>query len=561
MVISTVNQVVYNGDGITTAWPYTFRIIDDTDIKLAILESDGSETDITSDYYVDTVNNTVYYPGYAPGAEPPEEDQPPVLPAGKKLLIYRQLPVTQEKDLGEKWPFEVIELALDKLTMILQQIYEWWGRCLKISPVASAEHPDFDMTFPIEAGKSFRVNAEGTGFEVSDDPGIAAEAAYEALEKAEEAKDAAISAQEAAEAAVALIDLQAVWYDTVADMVADDIPAGNTAGTKGYATVNDGGSATYNIREKTGADVDDGKYIIFLNNGNVAEWVSQNDYLSYKDSNYTEEYTVPVFKSYHQASVEWEAQKALDAAENTLTIATYNTENECDQRCIGDVSNIPLSKRLTVALMTKAQVIGFQEALNGYDVDAMDMYSNLGKFTDGIFAPIKPNVLGGPYTYGDMIQSALTLDDKTYALYPHVANVEDRGYAKVVFTLGDKTISVYNTHLGLNTTERSPQISSLFNTVQADTSDYKIVIGDTNTSNLSELQAFTDAGYTFVNTGQYPTYFHSAAIDNIICSPGISVIESGYIEDTLVPNTLNLGRNSKNAVSDHSPLWARLRFN
>lgn len=267
MVISTVNQVIYNGDGVTVAWPYTFRIIDATDIKLAILEDDGTSTDITSDYYVDKVNSTVYYPGYAPGAEPPEEEQPPVLPAGKKLLIYRQLPVTQEKDLGDKWPFEVIELALDKLTMILQQVYEWWGRCLKISPAAQAEHPGFDMTFPIEAGKSFRVNAAGTGFEVSDDPGISAAAAIEAA-------TIAAAAAASAEAAAAATELQAVWLDTVEDLIAANIPAGNTAGTKGYLALGDGGNALYTVRVRDAGDVDDGGSIIFMDNGNVAELIA-----------------------------------------------------------------------------------------------------------------------------------------------------------------------------------------------------------------------------------------------------------------------------------------------
>ena len=267
MVISTVNQVVYNGDGITTAWPYTFRIIDDTDIKLAILETDGTETEISSDYYVDTVNNTVYYPGYAPGAEPPQEDQPPKVQTGQRLLIYRQLPITQEKDLGEKWPFEVIELALDKLTMILQQVYEWWGRCLKISPAAQAEHPDFDMTFPIEAGKSFRVNEAGTGFEVSEDPGISAAQAVEAA-------TIAAAAAEAAAAAAAATELQAIWVDTMEALKSANIPAGNTAGTKGYYAVGDGGSSLYAVRARDAADVEDGGSIIFLDNGNTAELLS-----------------------------------------------------------------------------------------------------------------------------------------------------------------------------------------------------------------------------------------------------------------------------------------------
>ena len=191
MVIADVNQVVYNGDGITTAWPFTFRIIDATDIRLMLIDADETETDITSDYYVDTVNNTVYYPGYAPGAEPPEAERPPKVKVGQKLVVYRELPVTQEKDLGDKWPFYVIELGLDKLTMLIQDFRDVLARCLKIS-VADEVVKDFDSTVPVEAGKLLRVNKDGTGFEaVSDSPDSAA--AAEAAAKA-----AAASAEEAA---------------------------------------------------------------------------------------------------------------------------------------------------------------------------------------------------------------------------------------------------------------------------------------------------------------------------------------------------------------------------
>ena len=121
MVISGVNTVTYNGDGITTAWPYTFPVTDDSEIRVQLNNADGTAVIIESDYYVDLVNSTVYYPGYAPGSEPPEEDQPPKVQTGQKITIYREVPMTQEADLGDSWPFYVIEKGLDKLTMICQQ--------------------------------------------------------------------------------------------------------------------------------------------------------------------------------------------------------------------------------------------------------------------------------------------------------------------------------------------------------------------------------------------------------------------------------------------------------
>lgn len=166
LVISDVNQVIYNGDGITTAWPYTFRIIEATDIQLVVKNANGSETKITSDYYVDVNNSTVYYPGYAPGSAPPQADQPPVLVAGQKIIVYRALPVTQEADLGEKWPFEVIENALDKLTMLIQDWRDILNRCLKVR----VSDTNFDATITPVAGRAIQVTANGKGFECVESP-------------------------------------------------------------------------------------------------------------------------------------------------------------------------------------------------------------------------------------------------------------------------------------------------------------------------------------------------------------------------------------------------------
>lgn len=130
MVITNVNQVVYQGDGSNTAFPFTFQITDYSEIRLQLVYADGTVTDITSDFYVDTVTNTVYYPGYAPGAEPALADQPPKVATGQQLVVYRDVPMTQEVNLGTSWPFSEIEYGLDKLTMICQQIYSYTNRKL-----------------------------------------------------------------------------------------------------------------------------------------------------------------------------------------------------------------------------------------------------------------------------------------------------------------------------------------------------------------------------------------------------------------------------------------------
>lgn len=319
MVISTVNQVIYNGDGITTAWPFTFRIIDATDIKLLLIDADGTETDVSADYYVDMVNNTVYYPGYAPGAEPPEEDQPPKVQTGQKLVVYRELPITQEKDLGDKWPFYVIELGLDKLTMILQQIFDWWGRTLKISQGGSVD--GFDTNVYPEAGKVISVNEDGDGFEgvtamteknnawdgrgmqiksvagPTDNTDAAtkgyvdgyADGNFMKLQPdgtAWEGRNIPISnvanpvsvhdsaTKEYVDNLIDKLSVEAdryVVFNTVAAMIAADLPAGYNTRTLGYHDVNDGGASIYSIRGKVAGEMEDGRSVIFLANGNVAE--------------------------------------------------------------------------------------------------------------------------------------------------------------------------------------------------------------------------------------------------------------------------------------------------
>lgn len=275
MVISDINQVVYNGDGQNTAFPFTFVISKASDVHLLLIRADGTEQEVSSDFYVDVNTNTAYYPGYTPGAEPGQSDQPPKLQAGEKLIVYRALPVTQERNLGDKHPFNPIERALDKLTMLIQQIWGVWDRCLKIS-VGTAATGDMNLTVPLQAGKSFRVNDEGTGFEVTEDPAVAMQSAQISATLATAAKQAAEEAQATAAQSAAIAVTAAVKnYDSVAAMKADiHIFTGAKAITSGYYTANDGGGGTYIVRAKTAEDVEDGGSLHFLQNNLVAELVA-----------------------------------------------------------------------------------------------------------------------------------------------------------------------------------------------------------------------------------------------------------------------------------------------
>ncbi len=211
MISVDYDSITYQGDGVTTAFPFSFPVYDATVIHLILVDEDGNETELESDFYVDTVNSTVYYPGYAPGSEPPLADQPPKVQTGEVLVVYRETEVTQESDLGSVWPFNVIELALDKLTMILQERLFDIGRCLKVRISDGAEN--FDSTITPVAGMALQVNSSGTGFECSESPAsvliecetardTAVNAAGTATTKAGEASASATTASTASNAAV-----------------------------------------------------------------------------------------------------------------------------------------------------------------------------------------------------------------------------------------------------------------------------------------------------------------------------------------------------------------------
>lgn len=188
MISTNISRIDYKGDGSTTEFPIPFPFIERSDIAVYLVK-DGAETLLTQDYYVDEVNRTVTYPGYPPGEEKAESERPEILPEGSKLVITREIEITQERSLGSIWPYTEAEKGLDKITMILQDMNGQLKRTLKISLGADAN--GFNATFPYpEEGKTIiwhNGKLENTDFKsLLTELTTRAEKAAEAAEKSEQ---------------------------------------------------------------------------------------------------------------------------------------------------------------------------------------------------------------------------------------------------------------------------------------------------------------------------------------------------------------------------------------
>lgn len=226
MIGSSDNRVSYDGNGIATEFAYTFKILEKSNMNVLHVAADGTETLLTKDYYVDMEKSVVLYPGYAPGAEIPESERPPILPVGERLVLYRQVPITQESALDKHWPFNVVENGLDKLTIICQQM---WDRLQRSFYVSEATSTNFDTKIPIEAGKTFRVKDDGTGFEVTEDPGKVIDGAKALLVQTTEQANIAVESSTNAQNAANTAEAVAPEYARTKDVLDNIVNYTNTA--------------------------------------------------------------------------------------------------------------------------------------------------------------------------------------------------------------------------------------------------------------------------------------------------------------------------------------------
>lgn len=146
-------STLWAADGVNRVWAYGFKILRDTHVRLDITDNDGVVlASLTSGFIVTGVGSdaggTVTYP-IAPEA---------ALPVGFKVQIIRDVPASQEAEIGNQGGFhaQTHEDALDKLTMLVQQIISGGLRRVMVAPYRDGL---IDMTLPAKAERALSLVA------------------------------------------------------------------------------------------------------------------------------------------------------------------------------------------------------------------------------------------------------------------------------------------------------------------------------------------------------------------------------------------------------------------
>lgn len=114
-------SVVYQCDGRNKKFIFPYDFVQIEDIKLTIVDANGTEAVQVGNIDYDETNKTVIYPANGDA-----------LAVGNKVILERKTPISQDMDLPYEYPFENIEHATDKIILILQEMKAELDRSLKI---------------------------------------------------------------------------------------------------------------------------------------------------------------------------------------------------------------------------------------------------------------------------------------------------------------------------------------------------------------------------------------------------------------------------------------------
>ena len=213
-VTSTVNKNQYTANGSLTTFAYGFLIFSDSDLEVYV---DDVLQSLSTNY---TVTNA----GVASGGNVVFGTAPADT---LNVTILRSVPYTQTVDYTayDPFPAETHESALDRNTMLSQQLLEQQDRSLRMKPSFTGGQVLVETP---SAGKALKWNAAGTAIINSTDSvdGITGDAAASATAAAASATAAGISETNSATSASTSSTNAA---STAADKVATNADAASTA--------------------------------------------------------------------------------------------------------------------------------------------------------------------------------------------------------------------------------------------------------------------------------------------------------------------------------------------
>lgn len=141
-VSSTLNKHVYTGNGSTTSFPFTFRVLNQNELKLYLTTiSTSTDTQVTSNFTVSPSGGT--FPSDSGTITYPTTGT--ALASTHKLTIIREVDPLQPTVYPNNTALKpkVIETSLDRLTMIVQQQKEQIDRSVKTT-ISSNSAADMD---------------------------------------------------------------------------------------------------------------------------------------------------------------------------------------------------------------------------------------------------------------------------------------------------------------------------------------------------------------------------------------------------------------------------------
>lgn len=155
-ISTTASRISYNGNGVTTIFAFPYRFLANGDLVVVSVSSTGVETT-----NILTTNYTLSGAGDDAGGSVTMLVAPA---AGTRLIIYRDTEIVQETDYisGDPFPAETHERALDRLTMICQEISPNTDRAIRV-PVGDSSTLNTTLPAAVDRLDKFIVFDATTG--------------------------------------------------------------------------------------------------------------------------------------------------------------------------------------------------------------------------------------------------------------------------------------------------------------------------------------------------------------------------------------------------------------